>query len=454
MANPTVLKRVPTRTVKDAWNFDTLYVGGINILELIRLAGTGTGTGTGTGMSSISMFSELYQANAAGTGYSADDILRRMEMIDASATPSTSTVTWANVTKATAMAAPLSTHLTLFRDPGLTDAQLRATPLSVLFDANAVLPGIGTVADLASSVDGTGSATLIGGVKRVVAHLNTLLSRTPVLGQGLRAASAPVVLSTEQEKILVDTQANTLSSGNSLTSLLSRIPSTLGGTQATPAMYVQMTNAADIAASIAAGTAGSASKPNRIDDYVVLVAGTGYAVGDQLRRISVFTLDPQPMTITVYWYNLTQAKTIAAPVMTSLQDKVKADALKYTTVHYRVIPVSVGVDLAVSDLETTLSGKVLSVHMLQVSGAGQVVGDDAQAWDLPAGATMSLQDRLGSAVGVLAPDIKFRNVSGVLKLGVNYLKLGGTAVPVSTVSYLTDGVSYLTDSAGNRLVTP
>lgn len=206
---------------------DGLMVGGVDILTLIRNTGNDQMAYSGA----LSLISERYVASQPGVGFSIGDILRRLEMVDTSTTPFTTTVTWFNFTKNVDLqVSPSVDAITLQQQSGLTNTELRATPLVTRTDANSPeIIRLGDTGDTPAPIDGSGEYSLIAASKRTIIHLNTLLGRLPAaLGQTNRAGSVSVTLASEQEAVLANQLSRMTETKQNLDSLLTRLPTSLG----------------------------------------------------------------------------------------------------------------------------------------------------------------------------------------------------------------------------------
>jgi hypothetical protein len=182
------------------FNFEELYVGGIDVAELIKQSQGKSMAYTPT----IVTVTERYQALSDGIGYGAGDVIRRTELIDISSTPNVSTVTWFNFTSNHALTAdPVFSELSLQQQTSLTNAELRNSPLIVTTDAmSPELRLLGNLDDSMSAVDGSGNYGVIAALKRIVNTLGRIAMGTPVaLGQGLKAQSVPVTIAADQEAL-------------------------------------------------------------------------------------------------------------------------------------------------------------------------------------------------------------------------------------------------------------
>jgi hypothetical protein len=182
------------------FNFEELYVGGIDVAELIKQSQGKSMAYTPT----IVTVTERYQALSDGIGYGAGDVIRRTELIDISSTPNVSTVTWFNFTSNHALTVdPVFSELSLQQQTSLTNAELRNSPLIVTTDAmSPELRLLGNLDDSMSAVDGSGNYGVIAALKRIVNTLGRIAMGTPVaLGQGLKAQSVPVTIAADQEAL-------------------------------------------------------------------------------------------------------------------------------------------------------------------------------------------------------------------------------------------------------------
>lgn len=139
----------------------------------------------------------LFTSVGSGTGYSVNDVIARIAVVDTSTSPVTLTSTWLNVTTGALIAAPNSAHLDAFL--GLTDAELAARMGSAT-DAEAT--GDGTLiaitkrirtllGNLGASTDAeaAGDGTLIAITKRIRTLFGSLIALFPT-SLGAKAGSA------------------------------------------------------------------------------------------------------------------------------------------------------------------------------------------------------------------------------------------------------------------------
>lgn len=89
-------------------------------------------TGGGGGGVDREVITVTFSATASGVGYNSGDIIQSITTLDLSGTtPVVNSVTWRNQTQSTTISAPNSSDLSLVGQTGLTNAQLRASPVSV-----------------------------------------------------------------------------------------------------------------------------------------------------------------------------------------------------------------------------------------------------------------------------------------------------------------------------------
>lgn len=404
-------------------NYEQLFVGGVDIIDLLSKAVVGTPTATTGGSTDVMVSQELYVTTQAGVGFAVGDTLRRVEV--AVSTTNTSTVGWYNITRSSAITG--SVLGSVIRPAGesgagISDAELRASPLNV--DIKGITgDAIGAVDSAAAAEDGTGAVSLVGAVKRVITQLFTILQRIPVIGQKSTTASVSVALSNEHALLLDNVSKGV---GN----LHDRFIETVNGATQQKTLMVNVTNAADIGGG---GGGGSVQKPVTVDDFVgKQVVGVDVSVGDKLRRITFYNTTATPFTTTVVWYNQTKQKYIATPADAAVQ---RPSAVLDQVVTYRVIKVAAGSVLSVAALETTLGGSIMSVQAYQESGNGQIIGDDGVGWDLPTGAAYSMSESGGVFNTMLDKTTQFKSTAGTLRLGVHYRKTSASG----NGTYLTDG---------------
>lgn len=403
-------------------NYEQLYVGGVDIIDLLSKAVGGTSTATSGGTTDVMVSQELYIATQAGVGFAAGDTLRRVELVVSST--NTSTVGWYNVTRSSAITG--SVLGSLIRPAGesgagISDAELRAKPLDVDLKGSSG-NALGAVDAAAAAEDGTGTTSLVGGVKRMIAHLFAITQRIPTIGQKATTASVPVALSVEHALLL-----DNVSKG--VTNLHDRFIETVNGAVQQKMLMVSVANAADIGG----GGSSAVQKPISVDDFVgKQLVGTDISVGDKLRRITFYNTAATPFTTTVVWYNQTKQKYIATPTDADVQ---RPSAVLDQVVTYRVIKVAAGSVLSVAALETTLGGSIMSVQAYQESGNGQIIGDDGVGWDLPTGAAYSMSESGGVFNTMLDKTTQFKSTAGTLRLGVHYRKTSASG----NGTYLTDG---------------
>lgn len=179
------------------FNVDRLYVGGVDIGSLLAQL---NGINNMSTAASIVTTTERYVATTAGVGYSIGHILRRTELIDISTTPPIASVYWYNFSTGSSLTVnPDTSGLTLQSQTGLTDSELRASPITIRMDPTSPdIIRLGNLTDDLASVDGTGAVTVIGALKRLISTSTSISSRLPgSLGQKVAANSIPVVINSD-----------------------------------------------------------------------------------------------------------------------------------------------------------------------------------------------------------------------------------------------------------------
>jgi hypothetical protein len=328
---------------------------------------------------------------------------------------------------------------------GLTDEQLRSK--AVVVEGT----GIGKVDDPMGAGDGSGSTSIVGGIKRVIAQLGTLLSRTPVTGKKTNATSVPVALSEEQEFLLTTIAQKITDSVTVNLDTRNRLPASLAGGATNPALNVFISNPGDISGGGTGTGSSSTASPYYIEDFLANAVAADYSKSDLIRKITVFNTQVNPVTVVSSWYNITQSKVIAEPLATDLKDRQQQILTPDQISKYRVIKPVAGTPVTVGGLETLLSGKITSITVLQESGTGKITGDTAESWDMVAGSTMVIDGGSTQALGILSSDIGILNVSGVMRLGVSFRKTGASISNTVTVAHVLDATSLPVDSTGGNL---
>lgn len=179
------------------YNFDQLYLRGVDIGAMLSQI---QGTNNMATSSVVVSVTERYTATGAGVGYVIGQLIGRTELIDTSTTPPISTVHWFNYSTGTSLTVePLYSNLLLQYQTGITNAELRATPLTVKTDLSSPeLTRMGDVTDAMVAADGSGVLTVLGGLRRMVNTFNSISTRLPAsLGQKTAAASIPVVINSD-----------------------------------------------------------------------------------------------------------------------------------------------------------------------------------------------------------------------------------------------------------------
>lgn len=178
-------------------SLERLLIGGVDIGTILaQLNGSGMATA-----SNITTLTEKYNTIASGVGYSSAQVLRRTELMDTSTNPPTSIVYWYNFsTGASLTVAPDLNNLTLVSQSGLTNLELRAAPVIIKTDPTSPdVVALGDPNGAMAEIDGTGTVTLLGGVKRMISTLHAISNKLPAaLGQATAANSIPVVINSDE----------------------------------------------------------------------------------------------------------------------------------------------------------------------------------------------------------------------------------------------------------------
>ena len=205
MGNPTYVT-LRTRDGLSSFNFDDLYLRGVNILDFItdaanEAASTINTGGTNVGsIASIQVYTERYNANKDTADYTIGDVLRRTEFFNFATNPATSTVVWFNFSKNKSLTnAPILSDLILIEQNSLTNEQLRKAPINV------VNASLGTIADVIASEDGSSESTLISLTKRIA---NTLFGMKTLLTDLNKSVLDRSTDSTEIKDTYYDTLTN------------------------------------------------------------------------------------------------------------------------------------------------------------------------------------------------------------------------------------------------------
>ena len=152
-------------------------------------------TGGGSGGSTVDreLVVTVYRAKAAGTGYSVGDTITAVRYINVSTgTPAQEGATaWYNETTAAVIGSPAAANIEVAGQPGLTDAQLRASAVSVSAAALPLPAGAATEATLAAA-----SAKL-----------------PATLGQKAKSASMSVAVASDQSAVTSTDKSGNIAAG-------------------------------------------------------------------------------------------------------------------------------------------------------------------------------------------------------------------------------------------------
>lgn len=174
-------------------------------------------SGSGGTASAKEVLVTSYNVITTFAGGSPGDLVTLTQIFDFSVVPPTVTSIWKNETLGTNLgAAPPNDHLSLLGGAGLTDTQLRATPVPVSATSlplptgaasqpqmNTLIGNVGVGTDATASTD-TGSFSIIAFIKRSLTNWTSLLARIPVaLGQTTMTNSIPVTLASNQSTVPV-----------------------------------------------------------------------------------------------------------------------------------------------------------------------------------------------------------------------------------------------------------
>jgi len=172
-------------TVKTPGGYDAVVQAVMQVDEQGNYAGGGSGAAS----SDRELVVTTYIVKNAFSGASVGDTITSTRVLDVSgAIPSTVSVIWRNeTTMADLVIAPSGADLTVAGQPGLTDAQLRASPLAIAGGA------FGATNDTTASSD-TGTFSLLSLFKRHLQKMTSLIALFPAsLGAKTSAASFSVV---------------------------------------------------------------------------------------------------------------------------------------------------------------------------------------------------------------------------------------------------------------------
>lgn len=228
-----------------------------------------------------------YNVITAGTGYTVGNVLRKTTFFN-NATGATTTK-WYNV----------STTAVLAAAPNLAHLSARTDKIGAIGQLPAVLGKLTQAESLSVVVSNTGSA------------INTSTTLYDVTTDGTGYAIGDVLRRLE----IFDSQTKT-----------------------TATYWYNLSTTADIAAPIDADVVARPvstadqkfALTNSIKFYNATVAGTGYAIGDVLRRLEIF--DPATKTTSYYWYNVTTGLDVAtAPLPANIVAQV--DLIDSSVVH-------------------------------------------------------------------------------------------------------------------------
>lgn len=153
------------------------------IVQVTYTAVAGGAVGGGGATVDREIVVTTYRATVAGVGYAVSDIITLAQVIDVAGTPTHVSAIWRNQTTGANIAAPASGHLELTGAVGLTDAQLRATPVAVEPLGQPGLPR-----QLAAGAASANTA-LTTTCRRLTMHANGAAIRF-MIGTGAQVASA------------------------------------------------------------------------------------------------------------------------------------------------------------------------------------------------------------------------------------------------------------------------
>lgn len=436
--------RFPNDTVP---NYEKLYVGGVDIYQLIANT-VGTNNGSSATIT-VSVGESLFITIAAGAGYAAGEIVRRVEVTNTS-TGSTS-VGWYNVSRSLPIATePTGLNLRLPGESALTKAQLEALVLKTSEAADsATSTALGKTSDSPMAADGTGSGSVIAALKRIVSAVKTLADKFGDLGQKNRAGSSPVVLASEQETLITSQTTKIELLVAAVEKLQKQLPAVLSGTAADQSLAVTIKNPGDISSGSGGTTTSAAQKPTDVIKYIATAdVGTDLTKGDLIYKITTFDTSAATAVATVAWYNVTKKRGLSTVDETKLQEQTKKEITPDVVISYDVIKISDLSVLTIGSIESTVAGKILAVDIYQESGVGQIVGANDVSWDLPAGAAYTLGQTRGVGAAVIDPVIRLRSTAGsTMRVGVHYRK-NNTVVTTGTHSYTVNNKALLVDNSG------
>ena len=272
----------------------------------------------GSSVTGQEMVTEQYVAINSGTGYSANDVLRRTIVADTSANPIViSSDTWFNVTTDTSISAPLAGDIAVQTSNPLTNDQLRSEAIHVIVDNQVQTQeasSLSTVKKLYTTnkadQDGTDYAK------------DDILSSTEVVDNSATPAS---VLSVEwrnvtQGDVVIGTPDGAdliLTPNNSLTNAELRASD----------LNVNVTNAFDV----------------DVDLFNVSNSGTGYTKGDVVKQITTYRSDGTSASV---WFNVSTQQNITEP---TVGDITIASGSSISTVINHYVSVSDGTGVTTND---------------------------------------------------------------------------------------------------------
>ncbi|MGL5117534.1 MAG: hypothetical protein ACRC7C_19655 [Beijerinckiaceae bacterium] len=184
-----------------------------------------------------------YLCKSAFAGASAGDTITSTQIIDVTGAPSTVSTVWRNQTAATDLAgAPSAANLELVGSQALSDAQLRAAPLSVAVEDGPLETtqmeilthlldlddGVGATSDDAATSD-DGTFSLIAFIKRGLQNWTSLLARIPPSVGGTVPVSGPLTdAELRASAVPISASSLPLPSGAATSAGLTTLNSTLG----------------------------------------------------------------------------------------------------------------------------------------------------------------------------------------------------------------------------------
>ncbi len=257
------------------------------IVDVIYIGDPATGLPSGGGASGGAAVSQtFYEVTTAFTGGDIGDLIRLTQYTDITATPpEILSESWYNLTQGAVLAtAPDSADLAVVSQSGLTDAQLRASPVGVV-DA----PAVAKLEELRVQL-----MTLLGntdGIEALATQTNALLTATQAYVDEIEGLLTTLNTSTDGlESLLTQIGLNTDEIETFLQAIRDRLPAALGKQAAAASLSVTLATGETLP--LPAGAATEAT----------LAAAAGRlptALGPQTRAGSLSTLSADdPFTIT------------------------------------------------------------------------------------------------------------------------------------------------------------